>query len=570
MKKRIDIGNADFFELIRDDAYFIDKSLIVRDVIESPKITLIPRPRRFGKTLNMSILKYYFDIHNADEYKNLFDGLKILDTEEKYTNHQGQHPVISLSMKDLQGKNWEDVYSNISSYLATVFIKYKYLIDSLTEKQQKLFNQIIEEEAKESDLNTSLNFLIQALYQYHGKSVVILIDEYDSLILDGYADGYYKEVINFLRPWFGSALKNKESQSIFKAVLTGIMRVARESIFSDMNNLKVDSVLVDSPFADKFGFTENEVKELLKNYDKSLLFKDVEEWYNGYTYGEHTIYNPWSLMNFVDSNTKFPRSYWKNTSSNKLVHDELLTGDQRLREDLEKLIRGEKLISPINDNIVFSDIGQGNTTNIWSFLFYAGYLKVENPMSDPSNQKNILYEISSPNYEVDSVYEDFIYRFFQGSRRSADLARFLSCFTEDKYILLEDCLQDLVLGLVSFHDANKKMPEVVFHAFILGLLANVKDAYEIRSNAETGYGRADIMLLPKIPMLKTAFVMEFKSIKHKLKFDAQLNKALKQIENNEYHQAIKNAGFADENIVKVAIVLKGKKIKVKIPGVEQI
>jgi hypothetical protein len=366
-----------------------------------------------------------------------------------------------------------------------------------------------------------------------------------------------------MRTWFGSALKNNESESIYRAIITGILRISRESIFSDLNNLDVDSVLEFSPFADKFGFTEDEVKEMLTYYDRSDAFPQVKQWYDGYNYANHTIYNPWSVTNFMKSDSSLPRSYWKNTSSNKLIHDELLTGDEDLRKDLESLIRGNKLVSPINENIVFSDIGKGNTTNIWSFLFYAGYLKAENPTVNPTKKKEILYEISIPNLEVASVYEDFVEKFFQGSRHSAGLSKFLSCFTEDKYILLEDCLQDLVLGLVSYHDSHKKMPEVVFHAFILGLLANVKDGYEIRSNAETGYGRADISLRPKIAMLKTAYIIEFKSIKLG-KFTTQLEKGLKQIKNNEYHQALKNAGVAEKNIVKIAIVLKGKKIKVKI------
>ena len=561
-KKRISIGNYNLRSIINDNAYFVDKTMIIKDVIEADPITLIPRPRRFGKTLNLSILEHYFDLSKAEENVKLFDGLKIMDSGEEYTKHQFQYPVISLSLKDLQGKNWKVVYTNISKYFATVFKKYNYLLDSLNKIEKKRFIKILDGTAQQSELDISLDFLIQVLYEYHKKPVLVLIDEYDSLILDGYDNGYYNEVISFMRPFLGSALKNKNSESVFKAIITGIMRISRESIFSDMNNLKVDSVLEETAFTDKFGFTENDVKTMLKDYDKLDSFQAVKEWYDGYNYGNNTIYNPWSVTNFVDSNLPFPESYWKNTSSNKLVHDELLTGDDDLRNDLEKLIRGEKLRSRINKNIVFSDIGKGNTTNIWSFLFYAGYLKAENPIINPANKKEILYEISIPNLEVESVYEDFVTKFFQGSRHSAGLAKFLSCFTEDKYILLEDCLQDLVLGLVSYHDTKKKMPEVVFHAFVLGLLANVKDGYEIRSNAETGYGRADISLRPKIDMLKTAYIIEFKSVKLG-KFTTQLEKGLKQIENNEYHQALKNAGVAEKNIVKIAIVLKGKKIKVK-------
>ncbi len=562
-KKKIDIGNFNYSELINDNSYFVDKTLIIQDVIDSSKITLIPRPRRFGKTLNMSILSHFFDLQKKEENASLFNGMKIMDAGEEYTKHQFQYPVISISLKNLDGKDWKSSLEDISMYLASVFKKYAYLSDFLIKDEKKKFNDLMTDKAKEKVLKKSLEFLIQALYKYHKKPVVLLIDEYDSPIIAGYDKGYYDEVIEFMRSWFGSALKNNESASIYRAIVTGILRISRESIFSDLNNLKVDSVLDNSPFADKFGFSEDEVKEMLAYYDKSSSFEEVKRWYDGYNYSGHTIYNPWSVTNFIDSDAPFPESYWKNTSSNKLVHDELLTGDENLRKDLEKIIRGEKLISPINKNILFRDIGKGNKTNIWSFLFYAGYLKAENPIQNPANKKEVLYEISAPNIEVESVYEDFVTRFFQGSRNSAELAKFLSCFTEDKYVLLEDVLQDLVLGLVSFHDANKKMPEVVFHAFILGLLANVKDAYEIRSNAETGYGRADIMMRPKIDILKTAFVIEFKSIKLG-KFTTQLDKGLKQIENNEYHQALKNAGIAEKNIVKIAIVLKGKKIKASV------
>ncbi len=565
-KKRIDIGNYNLRELIREDSYFVDKTLIIKDVIEASKVTLIPRPRRFGKTLNMSILKHFFDLNEKEANINLFDGLKIMDAGEKYTKHQFEYPVISLSLKNLDGKTWKSAYSKILDYLSKVFMKYDYVLNCLKPIEKKNFSNIINKKAKQDDLENSLDFLIQCLYKYHKKPVVLLIDEYDSPIIGGYDSGYYNEIIGFMRQWFGTGLKNNESESIYRAVITGILRVSRESIFSDLNNLEVDSVLDNTPFADKFGFTENEVQGMLEYYEKIDSFPAVKKWYDGYNYGNNTIYNPWSVTNFVKSNAAFPKSYWKNTSSNSLVHEELLTGDEKLREQLEKLIQGEKLICPINENIVFKDIGKGDAVNIWSFLFYAGYLKTENPRPNPAKPNQVLYETSLPNIEVESVYEDFIERFFQGDRLYSGLQKFLECFTENKYERLEECLQELVLGLVSFHDANKKMPEVVFHAFVLGLLANLKDAYEIRSNAEAGYGRADVSLRPKIDILKTAFVIEFKAVKNG-RFTTQLTNAMKQIKKNEYHTALINAGVAKKDIVEIAIVLKGKKIKVKINNV---
>ncbi len=559
--KKINIGVADLKKIKDEDAYFIDKSLIIKDVIDTSDITLIPRPRRFGKTLNMSVLKYYFDMNDKEENKQLFSGLKIMDAGEEYTQHQGKYPVISLSLKNLDGANWKEAYAQLAMYFSDVFNEHKYLIDSLSVNKKRIFKNIIARKADITELNKCLNYLIQALYKYHKQPVVVLIDEYDAPIIWGYDNGYYKEIISFMRQWLGSALKNKNELSVYRAVITGILRVSKESIFSELNNLKVDSVLNPSPFADKFGFTEDEVKEMLKHYDKLDSFNAVKEWYDGYNYGTHTIYNPWSVTNFIDDNAPFPISYWKNTSSNALVHEELLTGDEYLRIQLEQLMKGYKLTSPLNEHIVFSDIGKGNAQNIWSFLFFAGYLKAENPRPNPVKRKQVLYDISIPNVEIESVYEDFVEKFFQGSRHNSGLQNFLRCFTEDKYERLEEYLQELVLGLVSFHDANKKMPEVVFHAFVLGLLANLKDAYEIRSNAEAGYGRADISLRPKIELLKTAFVIEFKANK-KGKFTTLLANAMKQIKKNEYHQALKNAGVEDKNIVKLAIVLKGKNIKV--------
>ncbi len=560
-KKKINIGVADLKVLNRENSYFVDKSLIVQNVIDGSEVTLIPRPRRFGKTLNMSVLKYYFDMNGQVEDEKLFDGLKIMDAGEEYTKHKNQYPVISLSLKKLEGPDWKSALEKLTIYFSKLYRKNEYLLDVLSPEDKSIFNRIMKGKSKLTELNNCLDYLIQALYKYHKKPVVVLIDEYDSPIIWGYDNGYYDEIIEFMRNWLGTALKNNDETSLYRAVITGILRVSRESIFSDLNNLKVDSVLNPSPFADKFGFTEKDVKEMLAYYDKSDAFKSVKRWYDGYNYGNHTIYNPWSVTNFVDTNAPFPISYWKNTSSNALVHEELLTGDEKLREQLEKLIQGEKLISPINEHIVFQDIGKGDGINIWSFLFYAGYLRAENPRPNPAKPNQVLYEISLPNIEVKSVYEDFVDKLFRGSRKNSGLQKFIECFTEDKYERLEEYLQELVLGLVSFHDANKKMPEVVFHAFILGLLANVKDAYEIRSNAEAGYGRADVSLRPKIDILKTAFVIEFKAVKNG-KFTTQLTNAMKQIKKNEYHQSLKNAGVAEKDIVKLAIVLKGKKIKV--------
>jgi hypothetical protein len=575
-KPRFLIGRDLFKEYRENNGYFVDKSLFMTDVIEGDKVTLIPRPRRFGKTLNLTMLKAFFEM-GEPQNRELFRGLKIEDNPESMT-HLGQYPTMFISLKDIRAENWDTAREMLTGAISKLVKKHRALwekSDDATERE--MFLALAEKRASSAELQSSLSSLSKVLYEVTGKPVVLLIDEYDTPVIEARVGGYQSEMLKFLRSWLGAALKPAEPEVLYRAVVTGILRIARESLFSELNNLKVSSLLNAGVYADKFGFTEEEVSKILADFDVVGRAEDIRSWYNGYLADDSVLYNPWSLINYINDLPQPPQAYWLNTSSNRLVHEEFSKGGPDLKADLEKLLNGEALRYEIHENTVLDDIGK-NTSNIWSFLYFSGYLKVDDPRPSEKNPNISEYRLRIPNTEVYMAYRAFIQREFD-EQVPGGLDAFQDCFYEPHTHLsqLEPITQQLVLSLLSYHDLAEaptskealarrlpeyRQPEAVFHAFFLGLLANLRSVYEIRSNNEVGYGRADIVMHPKTDRFPSGFVVEFKSIKKSedANMEAELKKAMEQIEAKKYVSSLHEAGVS--TVYRIALVLKGKDIRV--------
>ena len=552
---RFRTGTDDFKELRDEGGYFVDKSLFIKEVIEGNKVTLLPRPRRFGKTLNMTMLRYFFKKSDAD-HSGLFDGLEITK-DDKAMLHQGQYPVIYMSLKDVKGPSWKDAKAKLKSKLAEAFRQHSEVTAILDNGRADRFTAILKEQADVATMSMSLKELISHLYEFHNKPVIALIDEYDSPVIEAWKNGYYDEMIDFMRSWLGGGLKHENGLALYRAVITGILRVAKESVFSGLNNLDVSNMLQPGPFADKFGFTQPEVDKILIDFNLPELAEPMQEWYNGYNFGGNTIYNPWSVISCIHKHPAPIGPQWLNTASNTLIHHELEQGGLLLKRDLEKLLVGEELRYPIQDSTTFTDLGK-NPETIWSFLFFSGYLKASTPERDVRGR--LVYKLAIPNREVMEIFETFVERGFTGA--GVGIQQFLECFLDDaKLGQLELLLSDLTKNLISHHDVAR-YPEAAYHAFVLGLLANLRQVYEIRSNPEAGYGRADIVMRPKTKEYPLAFVIEFKSIPADGDLDKAAMTALAQIDEKAYAASLLEAGVAPEMIRKLAIIVSGKRVKV--------
>ena len=417
--------------------------------------------------------------------------------------------------------------------------------------------------AEQTVFESSLKNLITYLHDYHQQPVVVLIDEYDSPMIEAWDKGYYRPMADFMRSWLGGGLKHVEGAAVYRSVVTGILRIAKESIFSGLNNLDVWSMLIPGPFADKFGFTEDEVQRITADFHLDSATDVLREWYNGYNFGGEIIYNPWSVINYVNRFPAPPAPQWLNTASNQLVYAELERGGMELKRDLEKLLAGEELRYPILDNITFEDIGR-NPENIWSFLYYSGYLRAEDPAPHPMKPKKLTYAITIPNNEVSLVYEQFIARYFEDRIhwQESMVQRWLESLLQGDWLQFEALFQQMVDTLFSYHDIGK-LPEAIFHAFTLGLLANLHDVYEIHSNPETGYGRADILLRPRGERFPLGFVIEFKTLPADGDLEQAVADALAQIEAKQYAGRLLDAGVPAEQIRKLAVVVSGRRVQVR-------
>lgn len=573
-KKKLPIGIEDFSEMITGNYYYVDKTLFIQEIIDSDdKVLLIPRPRRFGKTLNLSMLKYFYDCCPANKaahtpttgntiqnnYKELFTGLAIMQTAQEYLDKLGQYPVIFLSFKNIKDNNWELCYESIKSLLQQEYARHDYLAESpkLMPHERQFYHSIITKTGNQSDFSHSLEQLLIFLNRFYEQRVVILIDEYDAPIHAGFNYGYYDEIVNFIRIFMSGGLKDT-SAYLEKGVITGIMRIARESIFSDLNNLGVYTLLAED-FREFFGFTETEIKTILEDFQVMHLLSQVQAWYNGYNFGGRVIYNPWSILNLLRDRRKELKPYWINTSDNNMVDVLLSRGDTELREELEQLVNGEAIEKAIEEPIILKDITT-EEDSLWSFLLMGGYLKQTAKKRDPGSGR-VCYFLSIPNEEVKYTYVRIIRRYFSTKIENKKLEIMLKALLEGDIHLFEKMLQAIVLAVFSYHDFGNE-PEKVYHALVAGLLIWISNTHEIKSNRESGYGRYDIMIIPKNPSL-VGYVIEFKSVdvESNETIEAAIEAALVQIEVKRYETELVSRGIT--RIKKLAIAFLGKKVVVK-------
>ena len=539
--KRIPIGLSDFKHLIEEDFYYFDKTKFIDEVIkDGAQVKLFARPRRFGKTLNMSMLKYFFDIKEAEENRKLFKNLYIEKTEN--FKEQGQYPVVFLSLKDLKATTWEEMEKDIKSTIASLFLEYEDLYYELGEFDKPLFKKIAIKEVDIENLKDALKVLVKILYKKYNEKVVVLIDEYDSPLVSAYINGYYEKVKNFFKTFYSTVLK--DNTCLQMGVLTGIIRVIKAGIFSDLNNLRTYTILSDD-YTDSYGLTEKEVEKSLKDYGLEYEISKVKDWYDGYRFGNSEVYNPWSILNFL--RFKELRAYWVDTSGNDLINDVLKKITKDTVRALERLFNGEGLRQNISGTSDLSKLLDEN--ELWELLLFSGYLTIEEKV----DQDNYILRL--PNKEVRTLYrKTFFEKYFGRGNKLSDL---MEALTENRIDEYEEKLQEILLTSVSYND-TKKGNEAFYHGLIMGMGLYLEGDYITKSNIESGLGRYDFSVEPKNKN-KRAFIMEFKSTDSVEKLEEVSKEALEQIENKKYDISLKQNGIKE--ITYIGIAFCGKQIK---------
>ena len=540
--KRIPIGLSDFKELIEENYYYFDKTKFIDEVIkDGAKVKLFTRPRRFGKTLNMSMLKYFFDVENKEENRKLFKDLYIEKTES--FKEQGQYPVVFLSLKDLKATTWEEMEKDIKSTVARLFSEYKYLLKDLDKFDTITFENVIMKNIELENLKEILKFLTKILYEKYRKKVVILIDEYDSPLVSAYTNGYYEKVKNFFKTFYSTVLK--DNTYLQMGILTGIIRVIKAGIFSDLNNLRTYTILSDV-YTDSYGLTEEEVEKSLKDYGIEAEISKVKDWYDGYKFGDSEVYNPWSILNFLQD--KELRAYWVDTSGNDLINNVLKMRNKNIITALERLFNGDGLKQNLSGTSDLSKILSDD--EIWELLLFSGYLTVEEKI----NQDNYILRL--PNKEVKSLFrKTFIETYIA---RGSKLSFLMESLIENKIEDYEENLQEILLTSVGYND-TKKGNEAFYHGLIMGMGLYLEGEYITKSNIESGLGRYDFLIEPKNKN-KRAFIMEFKSTDGLEKLEEVSKEALQQIEDKKYDISLKQNGIKE--ITYIGIAFCGKQIKI--------
>ncbi|NFI02970.1 AAA family ATPase [Clostridium botulinum] len=556
MKKTIQVGTSDFKEIIEGKYYFVDKSLLIKEFIKNAaKVILIPRPRRFGKTLNMSMLRYFFDIEKREENKNLFKGLKI-EKEEEIMKMQGEYPVIFLTFKNQKHFNFENLQDGIKSLMYNIYMEHYYLLESekLSQFDKERFKEILDRKGSIVEFSEALSNLMRYLNEHYDKKVIVLIDEYDVPIQEAYLRNYYEEAVVLIRNILTAALK--DNIYLEKALVTGILRVAKESIFSGLNNMQVHTMF-SYKFNNKFGFTEDEVSDLLEYYNLAEKSDEVKSWYNGYIFGGKVIYNPWSVLNYISNSESGFMPYWINSSSNDLIKILLSKGNIDTKENLEELIKGNSIKKIVDDHVVMKEVEE-DEENLWGFLTLSGYLK---PMDVKLIDGSLNCELKIPNNEVLIFYKNLIKKWFKESLTSQKYNVMLKALITRDVEVFGGFFKNFVLNNLSYFDVAGNEPEKVYHAFVLGMIVSLEDEYEVKSNKESGYGRYDVMLIPK-DKSKLGIIIEFKKIDDFMSksIEKGVEEALNQIEENKYESELREKNI--NNILKLAIVFKGKKVEI--------
>jgi len=558
MKKKLPIGISDFKKIIDGNYYYFDKTELIKSIIGEPgEVKLFTRPRRFGKTLNMSMIKYFFDIENKNENKKLFENLKI--SENEYFEKQGTAPVISISFRNYDESNWGNGFEMIKNTISDLYDEFEFVKENLSVRKKEKYDSILFNRATEATWKLSLLDLTKYLYEYYGKKVVVLIDEYDQPIIDSYVKGYYQEAISFFKTFYGVVLK--DNNYLEMGIMTGILRVAKENIFSGLNNLRVHTIL-DNRFTEYFGITESEVEKALKDFNLEFELQDVQKWYNGYLFGDIKVYNPWSIINFLNDEKLKP--YWVNTSGNELIKLYLKKLKNEIFDDFSKLLNREEIYKRINENMTFSNLESNYSKNIWNLFFHSGYLTLAKKIEDDG-----MCYLKIPNEEILKMFSEmFIEIYFE------DYEKFLymsNALREGNISEFEKHLKKVLLENVGIFDVSGIYREQFYHGLMLGIILTLKNEYEITSNNFSGKGRYDLLLKPKnLEKRKEGIILELKVVnamenlsEDKIfeKLENECDIALQQIEDKEYDSVLKNAGV--ENILKIGIAFFGKEVAVK-------
>lgn len=547
--KSLPIGVSDF-KLATTGYYYVDKTLMIRDFLDKkPMVSLFTRPRRFGKTLNMDMLRVFFEKTNEDT-SVYFKDKQIWQCGDYYTKHQGQYPVIFLTFKDVKSMTWEETFQKIRRLISLEFIRHNELETSsvLTAYEKEQYHLLAKDSGDEVDCQMGLQLLSLLLHKHYGRECIIIIDEYDTPIQQGHTCNFYPEIVNFMRNFFSGGLKDNPHLAF--GFLTGILRVAKESIFSGMNNLKTYSIL-DDGYSSYFGFTEKEVKDMLRYYGKDDKYNELSEWYDGYRFGNTEIFNPWSVINYISDNC-FPKAFWQSTGSNEIIGEIIQTATPEITKDLYKLLCGEKIAAYIDTGVIYPEV-QNNPYSIYSFLLVAGYLKVANIY--PQSDGNFMCDVAIPNKEITFVYEkEVLNRTNQNSLAISISQAIFSKDTQKLQALLEDFM---VKSISSIDGAN----EGFYHGMMLGLCAILGNRYKIRSNRESGLGRFDIQLIPLTKGMP-GFIFEFKHTKDEhTDLSALADSALQQIEAKKYDTELRDNGV--NSIISIGIAFRGKSAVVK-------
>ena len=546
------IGVENYEEIIEKGYYYVDKTLLIKDLIDLRGKVLFTRPRRFGKTLNISMLRYFFE-KSDDDRSHLFSGKKIMAAGAKYTEELGQYPVISLSLKSMKQADYESAFHCLKEEIAREFKKHPQIIQNLnSEDDRTKYQLLINRNADDEEYLTALKFLSECLYAFYGRRTVILIDEYDVPLENAYFSGFYDRMVSLIRSLFESALKTNDTLEF--AVVTGCLRISKESIFTGLNNLNVISIL-DTSYAEHFGFTQNEVDQMLKHYGLEQNQAAVRTWYDGYRFGETEVYNPWSVISYVNSCYKdknaLLRPYWSNTSSNSIVRTLVERADLSVKQEIEALIEGKTITKPIHEDITYDDM-DSTQDNLWNFLFFTGYLK---KISEQQDGEDILVEMAIPNSEVRYIYKNTVLRWFEEKTKDKNFSLLYESILNGDREKMAEILSENLMETISFYDYQ----ESYYHGFLAGMLKNIGN-YIVLSNRESGNGRPDILL--KYPSVRgKAVILEIKIAHTYQELESKCDEALRQIEEQKYEEALRQEGYS--NILKYGVAFYRKECMVK-------
>ena len=559
-KKTLPIGIDNFEKIITRGYYFVDKTLLIKDLLDNKAdVNLFTRPRRFGKTLNMSMLQYFFEDErqwNTGEKKDntyLFEGLNIMKEGEKYTSYMGQYPVINLSLKSAKQSNLELAFRCLREEIANEFDRHKFILESEDLKDQKEeFLKIAHKNEDTALYTTSLRFLSECLEKYYGKKAIILIDEYDVPLENGFFEGFYKEIISFLRSLFESALKTNPHLEF--AVLTGCLRISKESIFTGLNNLEIISIL-DKSYDEYFGFTNEEVKKICNDYNMESKYDVIKDWYNGYIFGDANVYNPWSVMRFIKDLTfdinEYPSSYWANTSSNSIVKSLIERADDITKSEIEALIEGKTIEKPVHEDITYNEI-YDSLDNLYNFMFFTGYFK---KVSERIEDVTKYLKLAIPNKEVKYIFRTKVLKWFEQKIKAENLTNIYKSVLKGDVETFQKEINRLLRKTISFNDAYENF----YHGFLVGILSGM-DGYIVKSNRESGDGRSDIYIRP-VSIFERAVIIEIKICDKPKELFTKCEDALNQIDEKRYEDELNEEGYND--IIKYGIAFYRKDCLIK-------